>query len=65
MGNAAGSNIIAYDPVTVAARNLTPYVNAWGIVETDDGTVLIAEDEIFRVDENGLSPFVVDLPAPC
>ncbi len=65
VANQAGSNLIAIDPAAASWEFLTPYLNAWGIVERGDGTVLIAENVISKVTADGLEPFVTDLPTPC
>ena len=62
--NGAGSNLIAIDPEKASWEFLTPYANAWSIVERDDGTALIADEVISKVTEDGLVPFVTDLPMP-
>ena len=67
VGNGVGANIISYDPYSALAEHLTPYTNAIGIVETDDGTVLVCDESfggyIQRVDSVGFTPFTKDLVA--
>ena len=66
VGNGVGANIISYNPSTARAEHLTQYVNALGIVETDDGTVLVCDGDnlggsILSVSSSGFTPFTEDL----
>ncbi len=70
MANGVGANVIAYDPATRTAEHLTPYMNAIGIVETVDGTVLVCDGHYFEgrvlsVSGTGLAPFTEDLDTNC
>ena len=66
VGNGVGANIVSYNPSTARAEYLTQYVNALGIVETDDGTVLVCDGDqlggsILSVSSSGFTPFTEDL----
>ena len=70
VGNGVGANIISYQPSTATSNHLTQYVNALGIVEMDDGTVLVGDGDFFggsiqKVDSSGFTPFTPDLGTNC
>lgn len=66
VGNGVGANIISYNPLMATAEHLTQYVNSLGIVQMDDGTVLVADGDYFggfiqKIDGSGFTPFTQDL----
>lgn len=70
-GNGVGANLSAYDPAggLTGASHLTQYVNATGLAELGDGTVLLCDwnlgQQLMAVTATGLAPYGNALGKDC
>lgn len=55
-----------FDPVRAESGMLTEHINTGNLVETPEGNVVIcSEDQLYRVERSGLTPFGTVLPDTC